>query len=313
VENGVGGGRSGSVGGGAGEDDVPGRAFGAGDEETALRVEERTFWLLTAIVERLLPVETYGASLEGAQVAQEVLWTWLLGEKGGKFGVAKVARWVNALDDSGGDRGRRGMGATRRNKSRGRVGSGMPPLSMVTTSWFMTLFVNDLPVETVLRVWDNFFFQGEKVLMRVTLTLIKIHEDQVLACSDPTEAWMCVKSIPPRMIDCHRLMEICFKPRVNLNPFELENGAGGATSAGASGPSSSRPSLNIGRDESDEDGNEGYISSTPNEAGGGRGEPSIRKLARYHKRGVGSVSSKLIAHYRQLALNDRKERTLAKG
>jgi hypothetical protein len=43
----------------------------------------------------------------------------------------------------------------------------------------MTIFVNILPVETVLRVWDCFFYQGEKVLMRVTLTLLKIHEEQV--------------------------------------------------------------------------------------------------------------------------------------
>jgi hypothetical protein len=43
----------------------------------------------------------------------------------------------------------------------------------------MNLFVNCLPVETVLRVWDCFFYQGEKVLVRVALTLLMLYKDKV--------------------------------------------------------------------------------------------------------------------------------------
>ncbi|KAJ3107834.1 hypothetical protein HDU97_003182 [Phlyctochytrium planicorne] len=306
--------RTSGSGGTSGATPDGGMAFGSGDEETALKVEERTFWLLVAIVEKLLPSETYGASLEGAQVAQEVLWNWLLGERGVRFGVARVAKWVSSMElaDAGvapppPNSQNGAVNGVKKKRGKSKTRSSMPPLSMVTTSWFMTLFVNVLPVETVLRVWDNFFFQGEKVLMRVTLTLIKIHEDQVLACNDPTEAWKVVKSIPPRMIDCHRLMEICFKPRISLNPFEHDSaGQGSGTMSKQSSNSS------IHHDDSDEDpenNNSPMITNDPLrgyiENGG---SASDRRLAKYHRRGVGSVPSKLIKYYRDLALQERKER-----
>ncbi|KAJ3216890.1 hypothetical protein HDU67_008797 [Dinochytrium kinnereticum] len=309
--------RTSGAGGASGASADGGMSFGSGDEDTALKVEERTFWLLVAIVEKLLPPETYGASLEGAQVAQEVLWTWLLGERGVRFGVGRVAKWVSSLESDGfgsvntasssGNVRRIGSTSGRRGKSRSR-GGGMPPLSMVTTSWFMTLFVNVLPVETVLRVWDNFFFQGEKVLMRVTLTLIKIHEEQVLACSDPTEAWKVVKSIPPRMIDCHRLMEICFKPRLSLNPFEHESSSHGSISRG--GSLSSLSLANHDDSDDDVDGNPSpMILNDPLRGYNENGlAPNEKRLAKYQRRGVGSVPSKLIKYYRDLALQERRER-----
>jgi uncharacterized membrane protein YgcG len=120
------------------------RLFHSNDEATALNIEEKVFWLFVVIVEKLMPPEMYGASLEGAQIAQEILWKWLLGERGGKFGVAKVARWVGDMESDGssvgsGSRKKSGMGAGLRkfvssgNVNGGGGGGGMPPLSMATT------------------------------------------------------------------------------------------------------------------------------------------------------------------------------------
>ena len=41
------------------------------------------------------------------------------------------------------------------------------PLSIVTTSWFMCLYVNTLPAETLLRVWDLLVLDDPSVLVRV--------------------------------------------------------------------------------------------------------------------------------------------------
>ena len=41
------------------------------------------------------------------------------------------------------------------------------PLSIVTTNWFMCLFVNTLPAETLLRVWDLLILEDSAVLVRV--------------------------------------------------------------------------------------------------------------------------------------------------
>ncbi|KAI9207598.1 uncharacterized protein BJ171DRAFT_278147 [Polychytrium aggregatum] len=234
--------------------------------DTRIDVEEKVFWTLVVIVDQLLPKEMYGNTLEGTRIEQEILWRWILGQRGSKFGVGRVAKWVDHMETSEVPRSPKIRAKDRANMGQG--GSGMPPLSMVTTQWFMTLFINVLPVETALRVWDCFFYQGEKVLMRVALTLLKIHEEQILAFEDPLEAWKFVKDMPQRMYDCHRLLEICFKPRHPINPFE-----------------------------------ETTTMQLENEDGARR-STSVKV-----RRGVGTVSTKLIEKYRELAIEERKSTT----
>ncbi len=51
----------------------------------------------------------------------------------------------------------------------------------VSTQWFLCLFVNSLPLETCLRVWDIFFFERcSSVLFRVALALVDIYAQVAL-------------------------------------------------------------------------------------------------------------------------------------
>ena len=54
----------------------------------------------------------------------------------------------------------------------------LPLLPIVTTQWFIALFVFWLPTETLLRLWDCFFYEGlrnkNKIFFRVALTLFKV-------------------------------------------------------------------------------------------------------------------------------------------
>ena len=49
-------------------------------------------------------------------------------------------------------------------------------VASVSTQWFLCMFVNSLPLETCLRVWDIFFFdECSSVLFRVALALVDIY------------------------------------------------------------------------------------------------------------------------------------------
>ena len=45
---------------------------------------------------------------------------------------------------------------------------------LMTFSWIVNIFVNKMPLETVLLVFDLFFLKGVKVLHRVALTVFQI-------------------------------------------------------------------------------------------------------------------------------------------
>ncbi len=36
-------------------------------------------------------------------------------------------------------------------------------LSLFTFNWFLTIYVDNIPVETYLRIWDTFLYEGNKV------------------------------------------------------------------------------------------------------------------------------------------------------
>ena len=38
-------------------------------------------------------------------------------------------------------------------------------LSLFTFNWFLTVFVDNIPTETFLRIWDSFLYEGSKVSM----------------------------------------------------------------------------------------------------------------------------------------------------
>jgi len=54
----------------------------------------------------------------------------------------------------------------------------IPP--MYASQWFMTIFVVDFPIETVVRIWDIFIIEGRKVIYRIALAVFKFMEKRLL-------------------------------------------------------------------------------------------------------------------------------------
>jgi len=44
----------------------------------------------------------------------------------------------------------------------------------------MTIFSNNVPLELTLRIWDVFFIEGQKIMYRVALAVLKINEKHLL-------------------------------------------------------------------------------------------------------------------------------------
>ena len=146
--------------------------------------EEKAFWMLHIITTVYLP-GTHELSLEGTNVDLWILMVAL------KSTLPHIWTKVGAAGGSGDDIG----GSSR-----------LPPISLCTTSWFMSLFIGTLPIETVLRVWDVLFYEGSRTLFRVALTIFKLGEQRIKDVSDPMELFQVVQGLPKGMLDAGTLM-----------------------------------------------------------------------------------------------------------
>lgn len=174
--------------------------------------EEQCFWLLNVITHIYLP-GTHEISLEGSKVDLSVLmselkdtmpgvWDKIGGElEGGTVSLrsSRSLRRVNPLSK------RKGQAHVPAEK--------LPPITLCMTAWFMSCFIGTLPIETTLRVWDVFFYEGSKTLFRVALAILKLGEPEIKAVKDPMEMFGVVQSMPRKMIDANTVLDACFKRR----------------------------------------------------------------------------------------------------
>ncbi|XP_015771849.1 PREDICTED: TBC1 domain family member 2B-like [Acropora digitifera] len=92
-------------------------------------------------------------------------------------------------------------------------------LSLVSFNWFLTVFVDNFPVETTLRVWDTFLFEGNKILFRFALAVFKNSEELLLKCTDHMSAFNFLRQMPEKITDSNSLCQIAFQL---LNPFPMK-------------------------------------------------------------------------------------------
>jgi hypothetical protein len=117
--------------------------------------EEEAFWVLTAIVEELTPMY-HTRSMAGSRADQRVF-SDLVQQK-----LPALYRHMQ------------------------RLGVDFEPF---TLKWFLCLFLNTLPFEPVMRIWDVFFCEGSHVLLRVGLALLKLNQPRIMACDDAFDVY----------------------------------------------------------------------------------------------------------------------------
>ncbi|RMX42088.1 hypothetical protein pdam_00001221 [Pocillopora damicornis] len=112
--------------------------------------EEAAFWLLDVIVGNLLP-DYYAKDMLGLQIEQETLREVV------RLKLPALFEHIEKLGVS---------------------------YTIFSTKWFICLYIDVLPIETVLRIWDCLFYEGSKVILRVALTLLSLNEEKLMNCHD---------------------------------------------------------------------------------------------------------------------------------
>nr|XP_060612600.1 TBC1 domain family member 8B [Anolis sagrei ordinatus] len=115
--------------------------------------EEEAFWLLVAVCERMLP-DYFNRRIIGALVDQAVFED-LIRER--------LPQLTEHMTD-------------------------MTFFSSVSLSWFLTLFISVLPIESAVNVVDCFFYDGIKAILQLGLAVLDYNMDSLLACKDDAEA-----------------------------------------------------------------------------------------------------------------------------
>ncbi|XP_025049693.1 TBC1 domain family member 8B [Alligator sinensis] len=115
--------------------------------------EEEAFWLLVAVCERMLP-DYFNRRIIGALVDQAVF-------------EELIRDHLPQLTDHMTD---------------------MTFFSSVSLSWFLTLFISVLPIESAVNVVDCFFYDGIKAILQLGLAVLDYNMDKLLTCKDDAEA-----------------------------------------------------------------------------------------------------------------------------
>lgn len=87
-----------------------------------------------------------------------------------------------------------------------RVGAALDdagvPLAAVAGSWFLTLYVNHLPWEVALRVWDVLLFERtRRVLFQTALALIDVNAKRIVEGGRCDRLMECAVQIAPAQFD----------------------------------------------------------------------------------------------------------------
>ncbi|KAF9070341.1 rab-GTPase-TBC domain-containing protein [Rhodocollybia butyracea] len=136
--------------------------------------EEEAFWVLCALVERILPEEFFSPSLLPSRACPLILLDYV---------QEYLPKLYDHLNNLGVD------------------------LPAICFSWFLSLFTDCLPVETLFRVWDVFLVDGLDVLFRVALAILRNNEAELLCCQSIPAVYVALENLPTRMWEADKLLQ----------------------------------------------------------------------------------------------------------
>ncbi|ESN99630.1 hypothetical protein HELRODRAFT_113708 [Helobdella robusta] len=140
--------------------------------------EEDAFWMMSTIIEDILPASYFSNTLLGVQADQRVL-------------RQLVVTCLPSID--------------------AKLKEHDIELSLITLHWFLTLFSSVVHMRVLLKIWDVLFYEGSIVLFQMTLAMLKLKEREILALENSAQIFNVLSDIPGEVQDVDELIEIAFK------------------------------------------------------------------------------------------------------
>ncbi len=95
-------------------------------------------------------------------------------------------------------------------------------VAVICVSWFMCLFIEVLPMESALRIWDVLITeQSVAVLFRVGLALLHMHSAHITSIDGQGELFVELTSIPERVLDCDALLATAHSKPCDVSDAEI--------------------------------------------------------------------------------------------
>eukprot|EP00736_Rhodelphis_marinus_P002714 Rmarinus@m.14736 len=134
-----------------------------------LEVEQKAFWMLRVVAERLLP-GYFTQEMDGSIEDQRIF-------------AALVHKYLPSLEPA------------------------KDGLNVIACAWFLRCFAGDFPTETTFRMWDCFFLRGPFVLFRCALAFLARHEAELLPATDDLAMFMMtITTLQETEFDCDSLL-----------------------------------------------------------------------------------------------------------
>ncbi|CAG5084114.1 Oidioi.mRNA.OKI2018_I69.PAR.g10551.t1.cds [Oikopleura dioica] len=144
-----------------------------------VREEEKAFWLLVCLIEEILPEDYFCQKLTGITRDCSVL---------GDLVKDRILGTGDGHDDQ---------------------------WDLVTAKWFICLYIDVLPIQTTLRIWDCLLFEGDTVLFRVGITLFNLRANQLAKASSIVDVidGLGNFAIEKQVVNCHHFMNLLFEDK----------------------------------------------------------------------------------------------------
>ncbi|KAK8579658.1 hypothetical protein V6N12_069972 [Hibiscus sabdariffa] len=96
-------------------------------------------------------------------------------------------------------------------------------VAWVTGPWFLSIFMNMLPWESVLRVWDVLLFEGNRVMLfRTALALMELYGPALVTTKDAGDAITLLQSLAGSTFDSSQLVLTASMGYQNVNEKRLQ-------------------------------------------------------------------------------------------